>query len=526
MIYKSFLIENNINEIKENLILFYGENLGLKNDFKKKIKNSKDKNIIVFNQDNIIANSGLLYNEISNISLFEKNKVFIIELVTDKILASIEEIIPKINNETIYLFADVLDKKSKYLYLVGFSINENDYIKINLYKNFLNEFIDVLINVAKFLFIFSFYKYFFLFNKIDKKEYVIFFSAIISTLIFILLKDLNLITGLRYFRGGADGLFHESSGYKIVKDLYNFNFTKALRGGEDIFYFMPGLRYFIAFNKIIFGETNYGYVLISAFLPIFIFKFFKNIFSSNISFYLALSFMFFPIFENMGFGHFNYVGQVARNHAETLSIFLIVYSLYKITELNLEPKNSHFLIFYVALLLAFSAFCRPNFLPTTTIIFLYLSMKLFYRNKLLIISAIIGYSFIFSSLLHNIYFGNEFVLFTKSSVHFIFNNSYELVNAINFNHKYIIDQFFKWNPLYNIHRIVILIFIFYGILKYKNNSMINMLFICMIFQHIVLILTHPDSRYAYLAWLLTFIVFVYLFEKIFLNKFKHFRNTF
>ena len=140
-------------------------------------------------------------------------------------------------------------------------------------------------------------------------------------------------------------MFHESSGYKIVKDLYNFKFIKALRGGEDIFYFMPGLRYFIAFNKIIFGETNYGYVLISAFLPLFIFKFFKNIFSSNISFYLVLSFMFFPIFENMGFGHFNYVGQVARNHAETLSIFLIVYSLYKITELNLEPKSSHFLIF-------------------------------------------------------------------------------------------------------------------------------------------------------------------------------------
>ena len=113
MIYKSFLIENNINEIKENLILFYGENLGLKNDLKKKIKNLKDKNTIIFNQDNIISNSGLLYNEISNNSLFEKNKVFIIEQVTDKILAIIEEIIPKINNEIIYLFSDVLDKKSK-----------------------------------------------------------------------------------------------------------------------------------------------------------------------------------------------------------------------------------------------------------------------------------------------------------------------------------------------------------------------------------------------------------------------------
>ena len=27
----------------------------------------------------------------------------------------------------------------------------------------------------------------------------------------------------------------------------------AIRGGEDIFQYMPGLRYFIAFNKIIKG---------------------------------------------------------------------------------------------------------------------------------------------------------------------------------------------------------------------------------------------------------------------------------
>ena len=38
MQYKSYLIENNLNTLRENLVLFYGENLGLKNDFKKKIK--------------------------------------------------------------------------------------------------------------------------------------------------------------------------------------------------------------------------------------------------------------------------------------------------------------------------------------------------------------------------------------------------------------------------------------------------------------------------------------------------------
>ena len=37
MIHKSFLVEDNINLLKNNTALFYGENTGLINDFKKKI---------------------------------------------------------------------------------------------------------------------------------------------------------------------------------------------------------------------------------------------------------------------------------------------------------------------------------------------------------------------------------------------------------------------------------------------------------------------------------------------------------
>ena len=36
MIYKSYLFEQNINIVKESICLLYGENLGLKNDLKKK----------------------------------------------------------------------------------------------------------------------------------------------------------------------------------------------------------------------------------------------------------------------------------------------------------------------------------------------------------------------------------------------------------------------------------------------------------------------------------------------------------
>ena len=128
-------------------------------------------------------------------------------------------------------------------------------------------------------------------------------------------------------------------------------------------------------------------------------------------------------------------------------------------------------------------------------------------------------------LIHNVYFGNEFIIFTKSNAHFIFDKSFELINSINVNNEFIYNQFLKWNPVYNIHRLLILFFVFFGIIKYKNLPIINVLFLCMITQHLVLLITHPDSRYAYLAWLLTFILFIYFVEKVFLKKFKHFRNS-
>ena len=39
MIYKSYIVEDNINILKNNFTLFYGENLGLIDDLKKKLLN-------------------------------------------------------------------------------------------------------------------------------------------------------------------------------------------------------------------------------------------------------------------------------------------------------------------------------------------------------------------------------------------------------------------------------------------------------------------------------------------------------
>lgn len=115
MIFKSYVIEKEPIKISSfNLILFYGVNLGLKKDFKKKIRELNKKDLILtFNHDEIIKNQNLIINEINNVSLFQEKKTLFIENATDKILSIIDQIINNIGDNKVVLFADALDKKSK-----------------------------------------------------------------------------------------------------------------------------------------------------------------------------------------------------------------------------------------------------------------------------------------------------------------------------------------------------------------------------------------------------------------------------
>ena len=116
MIYKSYLLEKNTKSIySQKVFLFYGENDGLKKEFKEIIKaKNTSSQLLNFNQEEVIKNSNLLINEITNKSLFEDNKIIFIDQVNDKILNIIdEEIIKSLDKEMIFLFASILDKKSK-----------------------------------------------------------------------------------------------------------------------------------------------------------------------------------------------------------------------------------------------------------------------------------------------------------------------------------------------------------------------------------------------------------------------------
>ncbi len=114
MNYKSYIIEKDISVLKNNIFLFYGENLGLKNDFRGKIKSSfPGAQFLTLFQEEILADKSKFFNELFNKSLFEDTKIFFINQANDKILELINEIEKKNDTTKIFLFSDILDKRSK-----------------------------------------------------------------------------------------------------------------------------------------------------------------------------------------------------------------------------------------------------------------------------------------------------------------------------------------------------------------------------------------------------------------------------
>ena len=112
MILKNYEL-NKIKSIESKIFLFYGKNEGLK---KETIKNLslKDEETFVYEENEILENSGIFFEKILTQSLFENKRLLIIKRATEKILKIIEVIKDKnIENTKIIINADALEKRSK-----------------------------------------------------------------------------------------------------------------------------------------------------------------------------------------------------------------------------------------------------------------------------------------------------------------------------------------------------------------------------------------------------------------------------
>ena len=111
MIIKSFNI-NSLDKDKNNLYLLYGNNKGLIKDTIKHITNSK-KDILSYDEKQILENQENFIEDILNKSLFDEKKIIIIKRATDKIKNTLEIIREKKIEDIIIVVSDNLEKKSK-----------------------------------------------------------------------------------------------------------------------------------------------------------------------------------------------------------------------------------------------------------------------------------------------------------------------------------------------------------------------------------------------------------------------------
>ncbi len=133
MIVKSYELKKFLKKEK-NLFLFYGPNSELINEvITKDIKTSFSKNIYNYEEVEVLSDKETFELNLFNESFFEKEKLIIINRVTDKILEFIKEIAEKKNEDVIIILkSGILEKKSK---LRNFFEKTNDLIIIPFYED-------------------------------------------------------------------------------------------------------------------------------------------------------------------------------------------------------------------------------------------------------------------------------------------------------------------------------------------------------------------------------------------------------
>ena len=211
--------------------------------------------------------------------------------------------------------------------------------------------------------------------------------------------------------GGNDHLTHWGYGRAILEHLKHGDWYQALKGTESVFYFMPGYRYFRAAEMMVFGESGMAswaavlltpgliFLLLRVFIPAFPALFIGGLFTLLV---------------------INAYTKEAANLAESVSYPLaisgLIIGISTITKGKKIPQGSMFRLFLSAALLAVAVLLRPNLLPAS---FLFLFMLwVFQVNKDRIrttLALAAGFSISLLLLLHNLYFGGEWVLLTAAS---------------------------------------------------------------------------------------------------------------
>jgi hypothetical protein len=302
-----------------------------------------------------------------------------------------------------------------------------------------------------------------------------------------------------YFFGfeGGDGQYYVNLTNILYNSFSNFNILDFLRGGEDTFYYTPGLRYFMFVNQLISGDFYYFYFFLLFFLPKIFNTFLKKQFGEKAGYYLTLSFLILPFLHHIGFSYYQFIRHAYRLFPEPMGYMFFISGLtifFHSFEKNYLKMN---------LLFAISVFLRPNLIVSIFFIILIKTIQKrinIFHYKYFIALSLISIIYLFP-LFHNLYFGDSFVLFTEYG-----SNMLSFVNISNNDFEFYINKYKLLNLSF-----LILLFI----------PRLNMyLKIILITQYLTIFWFETLGRYYWIYWLVSLNLVYDLVYSLYKSKWK------
>ena len=257
-----------------------------------------------------------------------------------------------------------------------------------------------------------------------------------------------------------------------------------------MFYYTPGLRYFILINHIISGNSFHFYFFLLFFIPKIFYKFFKKRYNNKLSYIIFISFLLFPLLHHIGISYYQYIRHAYRLFPEAIGYMFFVSAL----TIFLNNFKENYL--KMNLFFAMSVLLRPNLVIS---IFLIVLIKTIYEKvyifnfKYLFVLFLISLIYLFP-LFHNIYFGNSLTLFTGYG-----SNILSLENLLSKN-----ISFYKIR-LFSINTIILMLIFIPNINKYLK--------IILVTQYLTIFWFDLNGRYYWIYWFIALTIIIDIFVK-------------
>jgi hypothetical protein len=238
--------------------------------------------------------------------------------------------------------------------------------------------------------------------------------AIAGALVVIVLIDATFVGGFRPLDAGDDGLMFSGFARLSLEALTRGDIMSALRGGEDVYGFTAGMRYFRAIEYLVFGDTFLGYLAVMLVLPLIVFAVTRRFLGRDWAIVFTLAFVATPLGALFGTSYLHYVVWSARGFADPLAAAAFLFGLLLLAGAGSARLDTRVApAFCGAMMLAFAVVLRPNLVLGAGVLLAGVGLAALRQGRVASLVALCaGFTPVFFPLWHNWHFGGVVVLFS------------------------------------------------------------------------------------------------------------------